>query len=153
MRLRIAVAALSFSAAAFVGLLNLEGYEEVAAIPVKGDVPTLGFGTTQGVKLGERTTPVKAVNRALSDVQKYEGAVKRCVTVPLYQHEYDAYLSLAYNIGLTAFCKSTLVKYLNAEKYPEACREILKWNKFKGKPLRGLTIRRQAEYRQCMGQS
>lgn len=117
-----------------------------------GDVPTIGFGTTGGVNLGDKITPPKALGRALTDVQKFEGAIKQCVTVPLHQHEYDAYVSLTYNIGAGAFCKSTLVKKLNAGDYSGACEQILVWDKFKGKPLRGLTIRRQEEYKKCTGQ-
>lgn len=146
------IAALSLSAAAFVAIITHEGYEPVAKPPVAGDVCTNGFGTTDGVKCGEATTPVKAVNRAYADMAKFEGAIKQCVKVPLYQHEYDAIASLTYNIGTGAFCSSTLVKKLNQYDYAGACSEILKWDKFKGKPLRGLTIRRQAEYKQCIGQ-
>lgn len=152
-RLRVAVAALTLSAAAFVGLAVHEGYSDTAIIPVPGDVPTLGFGTTGGVKMGDKTTPTKALVRALSDVQQFEGALKTCVKVPLHQHEYDAYLSLAYNIGPTAFCSSTLVRLLNQEQYREACDQILRWDRFKGQPLRGLTIRRQKEHRICLGES
>ena len=71
--------------------------------------------------------------------------------VPLHQHEYDAFLSLAYNIGPGAFCGSTLVRLLNAGQYREACDQILRWDRFQGAPLRGLTLRRQAEHRQCLG--
>ncbi len=71
-----------------------EGYTDRAVIPVKGDVPTIGFGTTTGVKLGDTTTPPKALARALTDVQQFEGALKQCVTVPLAQHEYDALVEL-----------------------------------------------------------
>jgi lysozyme len=149
MRVRIAIAALTLSASAFVGLAVHEGYSPVAYTPVPGDVPTIGFGTTEGVKPGDKITPVQAVQRALQDAAKYEGALKSCVRVPLHQHEYDAFVSLAYNIGPGAFCSSTLVKKLNAEDYSGACLEILKWDRFKGKPLRGLTLRRQAEYRKC----
>jgi lysozyme len=152
-RLRVAAAALTLSAAAFVGLAVHEGYSDTAIIPVPGDVPTLGFGTTEGVRMGDKTTPTKALARALSDVQKFEGALKTCVKVPLHQHEYDAYLSLAYNIGPTAFCGSTLVRLLNQGQYREACDQILRWDRFKGQPLRGLTIRRQKEHRQCLGDS
>lgn len=151
-RTRQAVAALSLSAAGFVGLLAYEGYSDSAYTPVPGDVPTIGFGTTQGVKEGDTITPPEAVKRALEDVQAYEGAIKSCVNVPLFQHEYDAYASLAYNIGPTAFCNSTLVRKLNQYDYEGACKEILRWDKFRGKPLRGLTIRRQKEYKQCLGQ-
>lgn len=149
---RIAAAVLSLSAAAFGALVIHEGYREQAYTPVPGDVPTIGFGTTQGVKPGDKITPVQAVARALQDVQRFEGALKECVKVPLAQHEYDAYISLSYNIGGQAFCSSTLVKKLNAGDYDGACQQILRWDKFKGQQLAGLTKRRQAEYRLCKGE-
>lgn len=148
---RAGIAALSLSATAFVSLTAYEGYSDKAYIPVPGDVPTIGFGTTEGVKLGDTTTPQAAMQRALRDVSKFEGAVKQCVTVPLHQYEYDAFIQLSYNIGQTAFCKSTLVKKANVSDYTGACSEILKWDLFKGKPLRGLTLRRQKEYALCAG--
>jgi lysozyme len=148
---RKAIAGLSLSAAALVGLLVQEGYREKAYTPVPGDVATIGFGTTGGVMIGDTTTPTKALVRSLADVQKFEGALKQCVTVPLHQHEYDAFNSLAYNIGSGAFCRSTLVRKLNSLDYAGACQQILVWDKFKGQPLRGLTLRRQKEYRECMG--
>ena len=143
------IAAISLSATALVALVIHEGYRQEAYIPVAGDVVTIGFGTTGGVKLGDKTTPTQALSRAMGDIQKFEGAVKECVKVPLTQGEYDAYISLSYNIGSNAFCKSTLVKKLNAQSYDEACKEILKWDKFQGKPLAGLTKRRQEEYKIC----
>lgn len=159
---RAAIATLALSAAALVGIVAQEGYTDRAVIPVKGDVPTLGFGTTGGVKLGDTTTPPAALARALRDVQKYEGAIKRCVAVPLAQREYDAYASLAYNIGPTAFCNSTLVKKLNTGDYAGACDEIRRWARYKGKDCAapenarlcgGLAKRREAEYRQCAGEA
>jgi lysozyme len=160
-RTRTAIAALAFSAAALVGLVSQEGYTDRAVIPVKGDVPTIGHGTTAGVKLGDTTTPPKALALALRDVQKFEGAIKRCVAVPLHQYEYDAYTSLAYNIGATAFCNSTLVKHLNAGDYATACYEITRWSYFQGKNCTapenarlcgGLAKRRKAEFLQCVGE-
>lgn len=148
---RTTIAALSISGAALVGLLTSEGFRDKAYIPVAGDVPTIGFGTTDGVKMGDSIDPVRAVNRAHRDVVKFESAIKKCVTAPLYQHEYDAYVKLTYNIGASAFCKSTLVRKLNAGDYDGACEEILRWDRFKGKPLRGLTNRRQEEYKLCRG--
>lgn len=147
------IAALALSAAGLVGIVAHEGYTDRAVIPVKGDVPTIGFGTTGGVKMGETITPPKALARALTDVQKFEGALKQCVTVPLHQHEYDAFVSLAYNIGEGAFCRSTLVRELNKANYLGACREILRWDYANGQRLPGLTKRREAEYRQCLGVS
>jgi lysozyme len=156
MSTRTRLAALSLSAAGLVGILNWEGYSDRAYVPVEGDVPTIGYGSTRRddgapVKPGDTITPPQALRRALKDVKEFEGAIKECVSVPLTQYEYDAYLSLSYNIGSTAFCNSTLVRKLNAEDYEGACKEILRWNKFKGKPLAGLTNRRRAEYVMCMG--
>ena len=160
-RSRNALAALTLSAAALVGLVLQEGYTDHAIIPVRGDVPTLGFGTTDGVEIGDTTTPPKALARALADLQKFEGALKTCVIVPLHQHEYDALVGFSYNVGSGAFCRSTLVKKLNAGDYPGACREILRWTYFQGKNCAapensrlcgGLAKRRQNEYRQCMGE-
>jgi lysozyme len=149
---RVVIGALSLSASALVGIALHEGYRGEAYIPVKGDVPTIGFGTTDGVKPGDRIEPVQALVRKLADVQRFEGALKECVRVPLHQYEYDAFMSLAYNIGPGAFCGSTLVRRLNAGDYAGACAEILRWDRFRGEPLRGLTVRRQAENRQCLGQ-
>lgn len=148
---RTQLASLTLSAAALVGIALHEGYSDKAYTPVPGDVPTIGFGTTQGVKPGDSITPPKALQRALQDVQQFEGAIKRCVTTPLHQHEYDAYISLSYNIGQSAFCSSTLVRKLNAQDYEAACKEILRWDRFKGQPLTGLTNRRQIEFKQCTG--
>jgi lysozyme len=159
---RRTVAGLSLSAAALVGILLHEGYTDRAVIPVKGDVPTIGFGATTGVKLGDTTTPPKALARALTAVQQFEGALKECVTVPLAQHEYDALVSFSYNVGSHAFCHSTLVKKLNAEDYAGACSELLRWRFFQGKDCAlpanarlcgGLAKRREAEYRKCIGEA
>lgn len=148
---RAAIATLSISASLLVGIALHEGYRGEAYIPVKGDVQTIGFGQTAGVKAGDKTTPERALVRLLADVNSHSEGIKACIKVPLYQHEFDAYSSLAYNIGVGAFCRSTLVKKLNAGEYASACAEILRWDKFQGKPLKGLTLRRQAEYKTCMG--
>lgn len=148
---RRTVLSLTLSASALVGILLHEGYSDKAYTPVKGDRLTIGFGSANGVKAGDTIKPPQAVARALVDVQKFEGALKQCVKVPLHQYEYDAYVSLSYNIGSKAFCGSTLVKKLNAGDYAGACQQVLMWDKFNGKPLAGLTKRRQAEYEQCKG--
>src|SRR4051794_35617361 len=126
---RRAIRVFALSASAFVALALNEGYRGTAYIPVRGDVPTIGFGSTAGVHRGDTITPPEAVARAMSDVQKFEGALKKCVFVPLHQHEYDAFVSLAYNIGPSAFCGSTLVAKLNAGDYEGACEEIKRWNR------------------------
>lgn len=149
---RSQLASLTLSASALVWLAMSEGFTERAIQPLPGDKWTYGFGTTDGVKRGDTITPTKALERKLRDVQAFEGALKQCVTVPLAQGEYDAYVSLAYNIGGTAFCSSTLVRLLNAGDYAGACKQILRWDRFKGQPVRGLTLRRQREYETCISE-
>lgn len=151
MKKRNIMASLALSATALISLATYEGYREEAYIPVPGDVPTIGFGTTEGVKMGDTTTPERAMIRLLSDARKYEQAVKRCVKVPLRSYEYDAFVSLAYNIGPYAFCTSTLVKKVNMGDYKGACAEIDRWVYQNGKPLKGLIKRRAKERATCEG--
>lgn len=147
---RRAVAALSVSAAALVGIAVHEGWSDRPYLDSVG-IQTIGFGRTAGVRPGEKTTVERELIALLRDAEGRKAAIAECVSVPLHQHELDAYMSLAYNIGTGAFCGSTLVRKLNAGDYAGACREILRWNKAGGRVLPGLEKRRQAEYRQCIG--
>lgn len=149
---RVAMAALALSASTLVGIAMHEGYREAAYIPVAGDRPTLGFGDAQGVKLGDRTDPVRALIRLNEQAEVFQREMRACIgDVPLHQHEWDAFVSLTFNIGSGAFCKSTLVQRLRAGDYAAACDQILRWDRFNGKPLAGLTKRRAAERAQCVG--
>ena len=156
-RTRVAAASLVLAASTLVGIALHEGYTDDAIIPVPGDVPTYGYGTTRkpdgsSVKMGEKTTPTRALVDLLRDASKFEQAVKRCAPVPMHPWEFQAYVSFTYNVGESAFCNSTLVKKLKAFDYEAACKELLKWDKVKGVQVRGLTNRRQAEYKTCMGE-
>ena len=149
---RTAIAGLALSASTLVGLAVHEGYRETAYVPVPGDRPTLGFGDAQGVKLGDRTDPVRALIRLNAQADTFQREMRACIgDVPLHQHEWDAYVSLTFNIGSGAFCKSTLVQKLRAGDYAGACAQILRWDRFQGKPLAGLTKRRAQEHAQCVG--
>lgn len=149
---RTLIASLTISAGALVGLAIHEGYREDAYIPVPGDRPTLGFGDAQGVRLGDKTDPVRALIRLNQQADSFQRQLRGCIgDVPMHQYEWDAVVSWAFNVGASAACGSTLVRKLQAFDYTGACQELLKWDKFQGKPLPGLTKRRQSEYRQCMG--
>lgn len=154
--MRLDLKYLTISGALFASLLLFEGYSDRAKPPLPGDVPTVGFGTTGGVKPGDTTTVERALARALKDVTVFEGALKSCVKVPLAQHEYDAFVSFSYNVGSGAFCSSTLVRKLNQKDYTGACRELLRWTKFQGKDCRdpanrcgGIVKRRESEFKLC----
>ena len=148
--------ALVLSAAVLAAIAGYEGYRSTAYIPVPGDVPTIGHGTTryetgQPVRLGDRVTPERARILLQNDASAFARAVQRCAPVPMHQHEFDAFTSLAYNIGEGAFCRSTLARKLAAGDYAGACREIEKWVYFKGKTLPGLVKRRADERARCEG--
>jgi len=158
---RVVVAALSLSAAGFVGILMREDYREQAyPDPTHGwQVPTVGFGTTEGVRRGDSLRVVPAIQRALVDASTFEGALKRCVTAPLHQAEYDLYVDLSYNIGASGFCGSTVVRKLNALDYVGACNAILLWNKSNGqdcsapgnRTCAGLWTDRLKTHAKCLG--
>lgn len=150
-RKRLSVGVLSLTAAGLVSLANLEGFSGEAYIPVPGDVPTIGFGSTVGVELGDTISVPAALGRLMRDVGDAESAIGRCVKVPLSQGEYDAYTSFAFNVGGTTFCASTLVKKLNSGDYQGACAELKRWVYVDGRVVQGLVNRREAEYQRCIG--
>ena len=149
---RSKVAALVISASTLVGIAVNEGYSD-SAYNDSGKVATIGFGETKSVKLGQKTTPVRALITLEKSVDEHAKGMAACINVPLYQYEYDAYIDFTYNVGVGAFCNSTLNKKLNAEDYDGACSELLKWNKVNGKVLTGLTKRREKEYKTCKGEN
>jgi GH24 family phage-related lysozyme (muramidase) len=106
---------------------------------------TIGYGNT--IKPGEYTSITKEQAEALlrKTVSSFEAAVKKMVTVPLSQNQYDALVSLAYNIGAGALRKSTLIKKLNTGDYKGAADEFLRFVKANGKTMEGLVKRRERE--------
>lgn len=150
MTTRTTISALGVSATLLVGVAVHEGFSDRPYLDIVG-VPTIGFGRTEDVRPGERTTPQRELVKVLRDLEGRKAAIEECVAVPLYQHELDAFMSLAFNIGTGAFCGSTLVKKLNQQDYAGACGEILRWNRAGGREVAGLTARRQDEHRTCMG--
>lgn len=148
LRGRALAAALALSAAGLVAIAHYEGYTDRAVVPVDGDVPTIGFGTTSGVRLGDTTTPPKALARLLADASAAQKAVARCTTAPVTQAQFDSLVSLAYNIGGEAYCGSTLVRRLNAGDCRGAGAEFARWVRVQGRVVPGLVNRRAAERRQ-----
>lgn len=90
-------------------------------------------------------TEPEAYELLRSDARKFADTVKRTVTVELSQNQFDALVSLAYNIGASAFANSTLVKLLNAGDYDGAAAQFARWNKSQGAVLPALVARRETE--------
>ncbi|MWC19655.1 glycoside hydrolase family protein [Acinetobacter johnsonii] len=111
---------------------------------------TIGFGTTvypNGIKVkkGDTCTEAQAKAYMAHDLKKFESAVNNTVKVPLNQNQFDALVSLAYNIGTDAFSKSTLVKKLNANDNRAAADQFDVWVNAGGKRMQGLVNRRAKE--------
>lgn len=79
------------------------------------------------------------------DLKKFEYAVNQAVVVNLSQNQFDALVSLSYNIGMTAFKNSTLLRDLNAADYQKAADQFDVWIYAKGKKVQGLINRRAVE--------
>ncbi|WP_049047702.1 lysozyme [Klebsiella aerogenes] len=119
--------------------------------PGTGGAPwTIGCGWTLPVD-GKPVRPGMTIDQATADrllktgLVSYEKDVLKIVKVKLTQGQFDALVSLAYNIGSRALSTSTLLKKLNDGDIKGAADEFLRWNKAGGKVLNGLTRRREAE--------
>lgn len=125
---------------------RLEAYPDPGS--KDGNPWTIGWGSTgPGISKGVRWTQAQADERFARDVnEKYGAAVDKMLgDSPTTQSQFDALVSLAYNIGIGALQKSTVLRKHKAKDYAGAARAFLMWNKNDGKVMRGLTRRRLAE--------
>lgn len=124
---------------------KFEGYSAKAYKPHADDVWTIGWGSTIGVKEGQVITEQVANEMFGRDVKAFENAVNDVVKVNLTQNQFDALVSLVYNIGIGNFKKSTLLRVLNKGEYEAASKEFAKWKYSSGKVYEGLVKRRAEE--------
>lgn len=112
-------------------------------------IPTIGWGETEGVRLGMVWTQEEADRRFCESLTDYADAVRRLLTEHATPQQLGALVSLAYNIGLGALKKSTVLRQHNAGRFDAASRAFTLWNKARvgGQltELAGLTSRRAAE--------
>ncbi|WP_425917888.1 lysozyme [Acinetobacter sp. TSRC1-2] len=147
--LGIAIDVMSTSQNGINLLSSFEGCE-LAAYLCPAKVWTIGFGTTVypndlKVKKGDSCTLEQAKKFKAHDLKRFEKTVNDLVKVPLTQNQFDALVSLTYNIGTGAFEKSTLLKKLNAGDCQGAANQFTVWNKGSDKVLQGLVNRRAKE--------
>jgi len=123
--------------------LELKAYDDGVG------VWTIGYGTTivNGIKVkkGDTCTIEQAKSYMAQDLKKFESAVDTSVKVTITQNQFDALVSLAYNIGTGAFKSSTLLKKLNAKDFKGAAAQFDRWNRAGGKVMQGLVNRRAKE--------
>ncbi|CAB3745647.1 Lysozyme [Bacteriophage APSE-7] len=133
------------------GLVLIKRYEglRLKAYQCRAGRWTLGYGHTHNLNIGDVITQEQAEAFLREDIAQVTALLNAQIKVPLTQNQYDAISSLVFNIGMTAFTTSTLLKKLNVGDYSGAAAEFMKWSKAKvnGKrtPLPGLIKRRQAE--------
>ena len=163
-KIRVAVGALSLSAAALIGLATHEGYTGKAVIPTKGDVPTVGFGSTRHedgsrVQMGDTTTPVQALQKLQAHVNKEEALFRASLPgVELTQAEYDLYMDFIYQYGSGTWNSSRMRKHLLAGQHRQACDALLRY-RFAGgfdcstpgnKRCMGVWTRQLERHRKCL---
>ena len=161
---RTFVGALALSAAGLIALVTHEGYTDKAIVPVPGDRPTVGFGSTfnpdgSPVKMGDTVTPQKALRMTLAHIGKDELQLKRCVTGVLNQAEYDVLVDFTYWRGRGGACRSEVVRAINRGDHKASCEAYLDLDsrraagkdcKDSANRCRGVWLRAQERHRKCM---
>ena len=109
-------------------------------------VPTIGYGWTHGVKLGDVITREEAERLLHLELEeKVYPAIKKYVKKQLTQNQFDAICSFVYNVGVGAFTRSTILRKINLGLIDEASDEFGRWIWAKGKKQPGLISRREEE--------
>lgn len=128
-----------------------EGYRSSAYYDPVG-IPTICFGETRGVKIGMTKTRAECEGMFTERLIEHEKGMVGCLSNPaaIPDKTYGAFLSFTYNVGIGAFCKSTLAKKANAGDLRGACDQLLRWTRARGRVLRGLENRRKAERELCL---
>jgi len=119
-----------------------EGLETTAYRDIVG-VPTVCYGETRGVRMGDSYTKAECMKMLQVAVGEYYSKLEPCMTNKNMPVGVQAsLLELSYNVGTSSVCKSTMMKLANAGRYKEACNELRKWVKADGETVRGLQNRR-----------
>lgn len=127
----------------FEGTVNV-GYLDIAGVATKCS------GDTTDVIVGHRYTDAECRESLETQLIAHAGPVLECVP-QLEGHPYQlaASVSLAYNIGVAAFCQSTVAARFRAGDWPAACRAFEMWNRAGGRIVPGLARRRAEERALC----
>lgn len=134
------------------GLQLIADYEGCQLTPYKcaAGVWTNGIGHTAGVVPGKTINEHQAASNLVSDVLNVERRLAVCVPVPMPQQVYDATVSLAFNVGTGAACKSTMVAFLKRGQWLDACNQLPRWVYVNGIKNKGLENRRARELAWCL---
>ena len=109
------------------------------------DVPTIAYGRTKDVKIGDICTQQQAEDWLEEELVEYAGYVNEAVKVELTQPQFDSLVSWTYNLGPSNLNRSSMLRVLNTSDYDNVPEQIMRWNKAGGRVLAGLVRRREAE--------
>ena len=139
---------MKISAAGMELLKRSEGFRNRVYQDVAG-LPTIGYGhrLLHAESFPNGIDSAQAAELLAADVRDAEQAVERMVKVPLAQSQFDALVDFVFNLGAGRFATSTLLKCLNAGRYDEAVKELLRWDRAGGQEIPALRVRREAEVR------
>lgn len=141
------------ASAALIGAASMwEGTEYKPYEDIVGVLTVCQGYTGKDIVRSKTYTPAECKALLTKELNVAGNGVLQCVTVPLKQHQYDAYVLFTYNVGVGAFCGSkSVLGNLNKGNYTAACDGLLDWKYAKGKEIRGLLLRRQYERKMCLG--
>jgi len=114
------------------------------------NIPTVCFGETEGVKVGDRYTPQQCADMLRKKLPRYDNELMACVFVPISAKTEASFISFSYNIGTHGFCHSGTARHLNAGDYRGACDAMLAWDRAGGRVVQGLENRRAKERKLCL---
>lgn len=128
---------------------GFEGLRRNAYLDPVG-IPTVCYGHTEGVKLGDRYTTEECKALLVKDLEIYAKGIEACVKVTLPDRRYVALVSFAYNVGVKRACTSSVVRLINAGQTRAGCDALLQYTRAMGIRLPGLVKRREKERALCM---
>jgi lysozyme len=116
-----------------------------------GGVLTYCTGATENAAWGKTYTPAQCRVQLDRDLERHAAGIAMCIPLArLTDGQKVAFVDVAYNIGVSGFCGSSMARRTNVGDMVGACNSLLLWNKVGGKEVRGLTRRRQAERELCL---
>ena len=126
-----------------------EGKRNYAYLDIVG-VPTICYGSTNGVKMGDWKSDAECLELLKKEVGEYYERLSECMPSNAPISVQASMLELAYNVGVSATCNSTAMRMVKDGNYIAACEQLDRWVYAGGKKINGLVNRRNASKEMCM---
>lgn len=149
----------TFSTALISGAILWEGTKYDPYWDIVGVLTVCHGYTGKDIIKGKRYTPQECDAFLKKELGAHQIGMLKCINVPINQNQHDAFLLFTYNIGVGAFCSSSVLQEINKGKLDSACKRLYlhpngkpAWSYAGGKYVQGLQNRRQYEHRLCIGE-